>query len=83
VIPTTTLVPTGAKSHIAIASGVACRMQPCDSGVPSCACDCRGTPFLVGIVWKPIAAPVGPWVNRTKYCITPESSTPTAQRDRE
>ena len=25
----------------------------------------------------------GPWVNRTKYCITPESSMPTAQRDLE
>ena len=28
-----------------------------------------------------MAAPVGPWVKRTKYCMTPESSTPTAQRD--
>ena len=58
-------------------------MQPCDSGVPSWARVCRATPFLVGIEWKPIAAPVGPWVKRTKYCITPESSMPTAQRDLE
>ena len=29
-----------------------------------------------GSMWNPIAAPVGPWVKRTKYCITPESSTP-------
>jgi hypothetical protein len=58
-------------------------MQPCDCGVPSSAVVCRGTPFCVGMVWKPMAAPVGPLVNRTKYCITPESSTPTAHRERE
>ncbi len=58
-------------------------MHPCDCGVPSWATLCRGTPLCVGMVWNPIAAPVGPWVKRTKYCITPESSTPTAQRDRE
>ena len=57
---TTTLVPTGAKFHSAIASGVRCRMQPCDCGVPSWAAVCTGTPFCVGMSWKPIAAPVGP-----------------------
>jgi hypothetical protein len=79
---TTTRVPTEAKSHIRIASGVAWRMQPCDCGVPSWASVCSGRPSLVGMLWKPIAA-CGPWANRTKYCMTPESSTPTAQRDRE
>ena len=33
-------------------------MQPCDCGVPSWAAVCRGTPFCVGMVWKPMAAPV-------------------------
>jgi hypothetical protein len=42
-----------------------------------------GTSSWVGIEWNPIAAPVGPSVNRTNYCITPESSTPTAHRDLE
>jgi hypothetical protein len=66
-----------------IASFVRCRMQPWDWGVPSWLSFCRGTPCLVGMVWKPIAAPPGPLVKRTNYCITPESSTPTAQRERE
>ncbi len=78
---TTTFVPIGAKSHSAMASGRSCRMHPCDRGVPSWALVCSGWSWLVGIEWKPIAAPVGPWVKRTKYCMTPESSTPTAQRD--
>ena len=39
-------------------------------------------PSLVGMLWNPIAA-FAPRVNRTKYCITPESSMPTAQRERE
>ena len=79
---TTTFVPTGAKFHSRMASGSACRMQPCDCGVPSCARVCSRWPSLVGMLWNPIAA-LSPRVKRTKYCITPESSTPTAQRERE
>ena len=79
---TTTSVPTSAKSHIRIASASFWRMQPCDCGVPSWASVCSGTPFFVGMLWNPIAA-LGPCANRTKYCITPESSIPTAHRDRE
>ena len=53
---TTTFVPTGAKSHSALASGSHCRMQPCDWGVPSSARVSSRWPFLVGTLWKPIAA---------------------------
>ena len=38
---------------------------------------CSGLPSLVGMLWNPIAA-FAPRVNRTKYCITPESLMPTA-----
>ena len=75
-------MPTGAKSHSRSASAIRCRMHPCDCGVPSCAAVCSARPFLVGMLWNPIAA-LSPRVKRTKYCITPESSMPTAQRDRE
>lgn len=61
---TTTVVPTGAKSHSALASGRACRMQPLDCGVPSSARVCRRRPSLTGMSWKPIAARL-PWVKRT------------------
>ena len=53
---TTTLVPSGAKSHSRLASGSCWRMQPWDCGVPSCATVCSGRPCLVGMLWKPMAA---------------------------
>ena len=43
---TTTLVPSGAKFHRAIASARRWRMQPCDCGVPSWARVCTGRPFV-------------------------------------
>ena len=70
----------GAKSHSAWASGRHCRMQPCDCGVPSWARVCTGVAVGTGMSWKPIAA-LSPWVNRTMYCIVPESSMPTASRE--
>ena len=33
---------------------------PPESGWPSCPSDCRATPFLLGISWKPIRPPPGP-----------------------
>ena len=57
-------------------------MHPWLCGVPSCFSVCSGRPFLVGMLWKPIAA-FTPRVNRMKYSITPESSMPTAWRERE
>ncbi len=57
---TTTVLPSGANSHSALASGVACRMQPWDCGVPSWAIVCTRSPSSTGIEWKPIAAPVSP-----------------------
>ncbi|MEZ5096687.1 MAG: DEAD/DEAH box helicase [Nocardioides sp.] len=78
---TTTVVPSGAKRHSASASARRCRMQPCDSGVPSCSSDCTGTPPAVGMVWKPIAARV-PCAKRTNSSIV-EPSTPQARSERE
>ena len=52
---TTTSVPSGANSHRATASASFCRMQPCDSGVPSWATVCTGLPSSTGMSWKPIA----------------------------
>jgi hypothetical protein len=49
-------------------------------GVPSCASVWAGTPSLIGMSWKPMAAPVSPWVKRTKYFMLPESSTPRRPR---
>ena len=57
-------------------------MHPWDWGVPSCARVWRGSPSLVGMEWKPMAA-CCPWAKRTKYSITPESSMPTAHRERD
>ena len=56
---TTTVVPSGAKSHSAIASGRYWRMQPCDCGVPSWARSapaCRRRPGCRGSRWRPVVA---------------------------
>ena len=79
---TTTVLPTGAKSHSAFASGRHCRMQPCDCGVPRSALVWTRSPSLTGMSWKPIAA-LSPWANRTMYFIEPESSIPQACFDLE
>ena len=62
---TTTGVPMPANAHIAWASAVLWRTQPWDSGVPSWASLCSGTPSLRGISWKPMLSPSGPWAKRT------------------
>ena len=71
----------GAKCHSAIASGgladAAVRLRRAELGR-----GLHGSPSLIGMSWKPIAA-LSPWVKRTKYCIDPESSMPTAYRERE
>ena len=79
---TTTSVPSGAKAHSRLASARRCRMQPCESGVPSSATVCTGSPSSIGMSWKPMAA-LSPWANRTKYFIDPESSMPQACSERE
>ncbi len=57
-------------------------MQPCESGVPSWATVCTGSPSSTGMSWKPIAA-LSPSVKRTKYFIVPESLMPHACSERE
>ncbi len=80
---TITDVPSGANSHSAIASDRRWRMQPWLVGVPSWASVWASSPSLTGMSWKPMAAPVSPWVNRTKYFMLPELSTPQASSERE
>ena len=81
-VVTTTGVPSGANRHSTRASERRCRMQPCESGVPSWDGRCTSFPSYTGMSWKPIAA-ASPWVNRTKYLIVPEPSTPHACSERE
>ena len=52
-------------------------------GVPSWAPVWTGVPPSTGMSWKPMAAPVSPWVNRTNHFILPESSMPQACSERE
>ena len=80
---TSTSVPMGANSHSATASLRSWRMQPCDCGVPSWAAVCTSSPSSIGMSWKPMATPLSPSVNRTKYCMVPESSIPVACSERE
>ncbi len=80
---TTTVAPSCANSHIAFASAVRCRMQPWEVGVPSSSTVCTRSPSSTGMSWKPMAAPVSPWVKRTKYFMVPESSMPIALSERE
>ena len=51
-------------------------------GGPELRTGLEGWSSLVGMEWKPMAARC-PWAKRTKYSMTPESSMPTAHRDRD
>ena len=69
------VVPSGAKPHSAMASGIACRMHPWDCGVPSWRTGLHGLAVLGRDVVEADGG-VSPWVNRTKYFMMPESSMP-------
>ena len=66
---TTTLVPSGAQSNKNRALSYSWRTQPADSGWPNWLTDWMSLPWAVGMLWKPMATPLGPRAKRTMNSI--------------